>query len=148
MILFQLKVWRENSPAWLIEGFPEYIAQKVYQQKGWSYFDVFTRTTFNNIDSACKEDLKNEHGKYVLSYIGKRSRVSELMGKDRRLYAPAFYHCSCSLVKYLVEQKGFRPVLNSFSAAPYVQQELEKSITPPVDMLKKSWLEKLQNQQQ
>ncbi|HEX8355871.1 MAG TPA: hypothetical protein VF610_00580 [Segetibacter sp.] len=136
--------WRENMPHWLVEGLPEYIAREVYQQFGWAYFDL-SRKVIIDMDSACKEDLNNENGKYALSYIGKRGRLGDLATQgNREKYAFAFYHCSCSFTKYLVEQKGLTTVLNSFAASPYVQQAFEKSTNSSIEILKKSWLNKLQ----
>lgn len=138
--------WRENMPKWLVEGLPEHIARKVYQQFGWTYFDL-SKKTVNNMDSACKEDLKDENGKYALSYIGRKGMaIGNLATQENRKYVLAFYHCSCSFTKYLVEQKGLTPVLNSLSASPYVQQEFEKLANSSLDILKSSWLKKVQSQ--
>jgi len=136
--------WRENMPQWLVEGLPEYISREVYKQLGWTYFDL-SRKVIIDMDRACKDDLKEENGKYALSYIGKKGRMDNLATTDRLKYAFAFYHCSCSFTKYLVEQKGFAPLLHSLSASPYVQQEYEKSTHSSLDILKSSWLKKLQS---
>lgn len=141
-----IKEWKENMPQWLVEGLPEYVAREIYKQRSWSYYDIHRNKTHNNADSACKADLRNENGKSALTYIAKRGGMAELQGKDRRLYAPAFYHCSCSFVKYLSENKGIVPIINSFSASPYVQQELERSINSSLNIMKSAWLEKLQAQ--
>lgn len=135
--------WRENTPQWLDEGLPEYVSREVYQQLGWTYFDL-SRKTVINIDSACKEDLKNEARKYALSYIGKKGYMGNVATKENRKYVFAFYHCSCSFTKHLVGRIGLAPVLNSFSASPYVQQQFEKSTNSSFKVLKRSWLNKLQ----
>jgi hypothetical protein len=140
-----LTAWKQNTPKWLEHGLAQYITREVYQQLGWTYFDL-SRKTINNMDSACREDLKDEAGKYALSDIGKKGYLANIAARENRKYVFAYYHCSCSFTKYLVEQKGLTPILNSFSASPFVQQEFEKSTNSSLDILKSAWLVKLQSQ--
>jgi len=133
----------ENMPLWLAEGLPEYIAMQVSQQHHLPHFDPHSNGFYKDVDSLCKDDLRNEKGEYILSYIGRKGVMLELFGKDRRSYAPAFYHCSCSFVKYLVSQNGIEILLNSLSAYPRELEELEKLMTPSLEVMKKSWVEKL-----
>ncbi|HKH62912.1 MAG TPA: hypothetical protein VKA49_18855 [Flavitalea sp.] len=131
------------SHLWLAEGLPEYIAMQVSQAKKLPRFDPLANNFVDNIDSACKEGLKNEKKEYILSFIGKKGEMPELFGKERRLYAPTFYHCSCSFVKYLVEQQGIEPLLNSSSVYPKEDEALKKLIRPSLEVMKRSWLQKL-----
>ena len=137
--------WKQNKPKWLEHGLAEYISREVYQQLRWTYFDL-SKKPIKNIDSACKEDLKDEAGKYALSDIGRKGIVPNTAERQNRKYIFAYYHCSCSFTKYLVKQKGLSAVLNSFSASPYVQQEFEKSTHSSLDTLKSSWLMQLHRQ--
>ncbi len=68
--------------------------------------------------------------------------IPELFGDKRKDYAPAFYYCSCSFVKYIAEQKGLYVLLKSFSSYPHEHEVLEKLITPFAEV-KKAWVEKL-----
>ena len=140
------KEWAAYEPhLWLYEGLPDYISMKVSQQHNLPQFDVFANTTYGNADSLCKQDLCKERSAYILSFIGKKGTMPELYSKDRFTYAPTFYHCSCSFVKYLVEKQGIEPLLNSVSVYPREHEALEKLITPSLDVMKSSWMEKLKN---
>lgn len=135
-----LDVVAKNSPLWLSEGLPEYISQTVSQKNKLPFFDVQSKSFLTNVDSVCREDLKGKLADSVLSYIGKKGVLLALFGKERRLYAPAFYHCSCSFVKYLTEQYGIDPLVASLAAYPREMEELEKRIHSSLDDLKKAWL--------
>lgn len=139
------KQWVENMPLWLFEGLPDYISMVVSQKNNLPLFDVFTNTTVTNIDSVCKEDLKNVYADYILSFIGKKGTLPELYGKERRLFAPAFYHFSCSFVKYLAEHFGLDALLTSMSLFLKEQDELKNRISPSLEELKKSWVAKIKS---
>jgi len=133
----------ENMPLWLSEGLPEYIATKVSQQHNLPHFDPHSNDYYKNVDSLCNEDLKKEKGEYILSHIGKKGVMLELFGKDRRTFAPAFYHCSCSFVKYLAEQHGIKTLLTGLSAYPKEHEEIENSIPLSLEKSKALWIQKL-----
>lgn len=99
----------------------------------------------DNVDSICKEDLKNERRNYILSFIEKKGVMPELFNKERPIYAPAFYHCSCSFVKYLVEEKGIEVLLNSYTVFGREHEELEKLINLSLDSMKSSWILSMEN---
>lgn len=134
------EVWANNMPLWLSEGLPEYISMHVSQKLNLPQFDVFTNSLLTNIDSICREDLKGSKADSILSYIGKRGAMAALFGKERRFYAPTFYHCSCSFVKYLAAQIGIDPLVSSLAAYPREMEELEKRVSPSLEELKKLWL--------
>lgn len=134
------EVWAKNMPLWLSEGLPDYISMHVSQTLNLPEFDVFSNSMRTNVDSACREDLKGSKADTILSYIGKRGAMAELFGHSRRLYAPTFYHCSCSFVKYLAEQAGVHPLVASLAAYPGEMEELEKRMSLSMQELKKLWL--------
>lgn len=139
--------WDAHEPdVWLIEGLPSYIAIQVSQQNNLPIFDPLTNRNLRDIDSSCKESLRNERSEYILSFIGRNADMPELYGKDRKLYAPAFYNCSCSFVKYMVEQVGIEPLLKSISKRPREHEELQKLKTPSLEVMKKAWIRKLHNE--
>lgn len=133
-------VWAKNMPLWLSEGLPDYISMQVSQKLKLRWYDVFTNSLLTNIDSVCREDLKRSNADSILSFIGKRGAMTELFGKDRPRYAPTFYHCSCSFVKFLAEQVGVDPLIASYAAYPLEIEELEKRVSPSLDESKKLWL--------
>lgn len=135
--------WAKNMPLWLYEGLPEYISLEVARQKGLPHFDVHSNTNLGDIDSSCKEDFKNPTATYILSFVGKKGAMPELFGKDRRLYAPVFYHCSCSFVKYLSEFLGIEPLVSSLSSYPNEQEEVERRLGSTIDEIKKMWMAKI-----
>ncbi len=132
-----------NIPLWLSEGVPEYISLTVSQKYKLPLFDVQTKSFLTNKDSVCKEDLKGKLADSILSYIGKKGVLIPLFGKERKLYAPTFYHCSCSFVKYLAQQYGIDPLVVSLAAYPREIEELGKRIQSSLDDLKKAWLTKI-----
>ena len=137
-------VWAKNMPLWLAEGLPDYISMQVSEQYNLPIFDVFTNSFLTNVDSVCKEDLKERRSDSILSFIGNKGAMSGLFGKERRLYAPTFYHCSCSFVKYLAEQFGADPLIESLSAYPNEMEQLEKGISTSIQELKNRWLAKIE----
>jgi hypothetical protein len=138
-----LEVAVKNTPLWLSEGLPEYISQTVSHKYKLPFFDVQSKSFLTNVDSICREDLKGKLADSVLAFIGKKGALIELFGKDRRLYAPTFYHCSCSFVKYLAERNGIDPLIESLAAYPREMEELEKRIHSSLEYLKKDWLIKI-----
>ncbi len=138
-----LEVVAKNFPLWLSEGLPEYISLTASQKYKLPMFDVHTKSFLTNIDSICREDLKGVLADTVLPFIGKKGVLIALFGKDRRLYAPTFYHCSCSFVKYLVEQYGIDPLVASLAAYPREMEELEKRTHSSLYKLKEAWLIKI-----
>jgi hypothetical protein len=137
------EVWANNMPLWLSEGLPDYITLRVSQDYNLPQYDVFTNSFQTNVDSACKEDLKGVRADSILSYIGKKGAMEALFGNDRRLYAPTFYHCSCSFVKYLAEEVQVDKLIASLAAYPKEMEKLEASAVPSVAALKKRWLIKI-----
>jgi hypothetical protein len=137
------EAWAKNMPVWLSEGLPDYISMQVSDKNKLSRFDVFSNSVLTNVDSVCNIDLKGSKGDYILSYIGRAGAPSELSGSERRFYAPTFYHCSCSFVKYLSERFGIDPLIKSHAAFPRELEELQKRLTIPLEQLKNEWLTRI-----
>ncbi|MFT4018473.1 MAG: hypothetical protein QM668_16025 [Agriterribacter sp.] len=133
-------IWLRNMPLWLSEGLPDYISLLVSQQQQLPLFDVFANTLIVDPDSICKNDLKGDKADSILTFIGTKGVMPQLLGKQRRLYAPAFYHCSCSFVKFLSEKIGLDALVASIAAYPEEMKTLEKKLSRPIDTLKKQWL--------
>lgn len=139
------KQWSENMPLWLAEGLPEYISIQASQKVGLLLFDVFSNSYYTNADSICKEDLKGAKADHILSFVGKKGVMPELFGSDRRLYAPTFYHCSCSFVKYIADSYGIEPLLMSLSSFSKEHEILEEKTSQSIENLKSEWLKKIIN---
>lgn len=137
------KEWTENMPLWLAEGLPDYISLEVSTKNKLPMFDVFSRSFQVNPDSTCRSDLNGNKADSILRFIGTKGVMPELSGKDRQLYAPTFYHCSCSFVKYIAERVGIDPLLNAIAAYPNEIETLEKQAGVPMAELKKHWLNKI-----
>jgi hypothetical protein len=139
------EVWASNIPLWLSEGLPDYISMQVSQNLKLPLYNVFSNSflTLNNIDSICKKDLEGSKADSILFFIGRKGALTALFGKERRLYAPTFYHCSCSFVKYLAESVGLDPLVASLAAYPKEMEELEKWLSMPIGKLKEKWLIKI-----
>lgn len=134
------EIWVKNMPLWLSEGLPDYISMQVSQKLKLRQFDVFTNSLRINVDNVCREDLKGSKADSILSFIGRKGVLTALSGKERQLYAPTFYHCSCSFVKFLAEKIGVDALIASLAAYPSEIEELEKRVSPTLDDLKKLWL--------
>ena len=138
------KEYAEYEPhVWLHEGLADYVAIQVSQQYDLPRFDPLANAIAGNVDSLCKTDLIRERRAYILSFVGRKGIMPELFSPERMSYAPAFYHCSCSFVKYLIKQQGLEPLLNSISASPREHEALLKLIRPSIDVLKSTWMKEL-----
>jgi len=135
--------WSKNMPLWLFEGLPDYISQKVSQLENLPRFDVFSKSNSFNVDSLFTSDIKSEKGVYILSFIGTKGVMPELSSKDRSLYAPAFYHGSCSFVQYIATHYDFKIFLDAISSFGEEHAIIEKRTGKPLAILKKEWLSKL-----
>lgn len=134
----------KEMPLWLFEGLPDYIAITVSKKENLPWFDVFSNSSRNNIDSLFKEDLKSERAAYILSFIGKKGVIPELSSEKRMLYAPCFYHGSCSFVQYLAERYSITILLDAVSSFRKEQEKIEASTGKSIDDLKKEWLHSLE----
>jgi len=129
-----------NLPLWLSEGLAEYISIQVSLQYDLARFDVMNNSYETNADSLFRNDLKSEKGSYILSFIGKKGVMPELSSKDRRLYAPAFYHGSCSFIHYIAKHYGLDTLLAGISSFRKEHETIEKFTGKEIQTLKNLWL--------
>jgi hypothetical protein len=132
----------KNRPLWLFEGLADYISLKVSRLENLPWFDVFSNSCQTNVDSLFIEDIRSEKGLYTLSFIGARGIMPELFSTDRALYAPAFYHGSCSFVQYIADNYGIKILLMGISSFGKEQETIEKLTGKSLESLKKIWLDK------
>lgn len=133
----------EKFPLWLYEGLPDYISLKVSIKEKLSYFDVFSNSDKYNIDSLFINDIITAKAHYIISFIGSKGVMPELFSNDRVQYAPAFYHGSCSFVKYIAEKYGLNILLSGISTFAQEQETIEKLVGEPIEIIKKEWCDKL-----
>ena len=133
-------------PLWLAEGLPDYISLEVSKKNKLRLFDMFTGSYQTNPDSACSSDLNGSKADSILHFIGGKGVIPGLSGKNRILYAPTFYHCSCSFVKYIAEKVGIDPLVTAIADYPNEIVTLEKQVGIPMSILKKQWLSKISSQ--
>jgi hypothetical protein len=130
-------------PLWLTEGLADYISIKVSALNGLAVFDVFSNSSHINPDSLFLKDLKSERGDYIISHIGRKGVMPELFSNSRRLYAPTFYHGSCSFVKYIDDHYGLDVLLSAISSFGEEQETIEKLTGKSLELLRKMWLDDL-----
>jgi hypothetical protein len=130
-------------PLWLTEGLADYISIKASALKRLAVFDVFSNSFGINPDSLFLKDLKSERGDYIISHIGKKGIMPELFSNERRLYAPTFYHGSCSFVKYIADHYGLTVLLSAISAFGKEQETIERLTGKSLEWLREAWLTNL-----
>jgi hypothetical protein len=137
------KEQNEKIPLWLYEGLPDYISLQVSILEKIPKFDVFSNSASTDFDSLFVKDMSSEKGRYILSFIGTKGIMPELSSNDRAMYAPAFYHGSCSFAKYIAENYGIEIMLSGISSFGEEHETIEKLAGKPLEILKKEWLGKL-----
>jgi hypothetical protein len=132
-----------NMPLWLYEGLLDYISEQISKAYNLPRFDVFSNTYLLNTDSLFLEDMKAQKDSHIISYIGSKGVLPELSSNDRMRYAPAFFHGSCSFVKYIVDNYGIEVLFSAISSFENEHQTIENLCGRSLAILKKDWLEKI-----
>jgi len=135
--------YNKNAPKWLFEGLADYLSQEVSHIRKLTFYDVFSGTTNPNTDSLFIKDMKSTTGQYILAFIGAKGVMPELYSVNRRFFAPAFYHGSCSFVKFIAEHYGLALLLKANSAFTREQETIEHATGRSLPDLKHEWLKKI-----
>ena len=136
----------EHWPLWLFEGLPDYLAQAVAAQEHVHEGDVFNIGGLAVVDSVCAARAStNPRRDELLRVVGADGRVEALFTTDRAIVAPAFYACSQSMTKSLVERIGVTQVVALFPAIKTGswQEQLGRVAGMPLPELRRRWLAKL-----
>lgn len=133
----------KRIPLWLTEGLADYISLEVSLKNGWPRYDVMSRSFATNVDSLFRQEVKSEQGRKVLNYIGSGGAMPELFSDERPLYAPCFYHGSCSFVKYLADHFGLDVLLTGIASFAHEQTAIEQQTGKSLSELKQLWLNSL-----
>lgn len=133
----------KNITQWLYEGIADYISQQVSSLNNLPVYDVFSGVINPDSDSLFVENMKTANSQYILSFIGIKGVMPELSSANRRLYAPGFYHGSCSFVKFIADRYGVELLLKAISTYNKEQETIERTTGLSMKELKKEWLRKL-----
>jgi hypothetical protein len=137
------KYFYTKYPIWIYEGLPEYMSLKVSIMENIPRFDPLLKGFQTNVDSLFLSELNGEKGQYILPFIGAGGVMPQLFSKDRPLYAPTFYHGSCSFIKYISDNYGLEILLNSISSYRQEQEVIENLTGKSLEEMKSDWLKKI-----
>lgn len=134
---------RSARAHWLIEGFPDYMAQETAAALSFTEGDVFEMGGLLGVDSTCAAYLADPANERVKTAIGSPGEVSELYTENRETIAPAFYTCAYSFTKYLVAATSPRFVASLFPimAQGKVEDRIAEQTGQTVAMLRAAWLD-------
>jgi hypothetical protein len=132
-----------KMPMWLTEGMAEFLAMKISYDYQIPKFDIFDSGGYSKVDSVCNIIAKQGNGPHILKYIGEPGIMIKLFTKKRASYAPTFYNCSCSFIKYLVETYGLLKVLNAYTNYKKEIRTIEEFTSKTMKELREDWLEKI-----
>lgn len=142
--------WNESSkvklffsmPIWFTEGLAEYLAVKIEQVKSIKKFDLMKFGGYQKVDSSCYQEITLNSN--LLSDIGESGIPTKLL-TDRKEYAPPFYTCSCSFVKFLTETYGLDKMLKANSEFQNEQATIELLTGKKMPALKAEWISYLKS---
>jgi len=105
-------------PLWLIEGFPDFVAQAVAKALGITEGDIFRVGSSAAVDSTCAARLGSARREEILPYIGAAGRPEALFTSGRQEVAPIFYACAYSFTRFLVQQTDAPFIASLFPDIP------------------------------
>jgi len=136
----------ERWPLWLTEGLPDYLAQTVAAEEHLHEGDVFTIGGLAAVDSVCaaRASAHPRHAEW-LATIGATGEPRTLFTSERATLAPAFYACSQSMTKFLVDRIGVTRTVALFPAlkAGTWEQDIARAAGMPLAELRRRWLQQL-----
>lgn len=99
--------------AWLTEGIAAYVAKSVSAERGMPEGDAMDIGEIAELDAKCATGLSSEQGPRILPFIGSPANLQALYALEPALQVrQAFYGCSVSFTKYLVQQFGIERVID------------------------------------
>jgi hypothetical protein len=98
-----------QTPLWLFEGLPDYLANTTAPSVGLHEGDVFEVGGLAAADSACAARVRaSPRGPEVIEAVGRGQRPALLFTTERQQIAPIFYACGQALTRHVVERIGVR----------------------------------------
>ena len=99
--------------AWLSEGIAAYVAKSVSAETGMPEGDALDIGEIAELDAKCAAGLASEQGPRILPFIGSPADLQALYAMEPAAQVrQAFYGCSASFTKYLVQQFGIERVVD------------------------------------
>lgn len=126
-----------SMPIWFTEGMAEYLAVKIEAAKSIKKFDLMRFGGYQKVDSSCYEAISLNSG--LISHIGESGIPVKLM-TDRKNYAPPFYTCSCSFVKFLAETYGLDKMLKANAEFQNEEATIELLTGKQMMTLREEWI--------
>ncbi len=130
-------------PLWLTEGLPDYADMKIVHQENFSRFDLWKDGGLLKTDSSCRGKLLGEHGEYILKFVGSPGTPPELFGEHRGQYAPAFYNCASSFVKFISDQYGVGVLVEAIAEFKNEHHVIEQRTGKSIEQIKQEWIDKV-----
>ncbi len=143
----QAEAWFQATPYWLIEGFPDLLAQQAAAAAGTTEGDVFRIGTLRQTDSTCAARLAASPNRAdLLRTIGGKGAVDALFTTDRAKVAPACDACARSMAMFVVETIGMERTVALFPAIKRGEweRELERAAGMSPAALSAAWRKKLE----
>lgn len=142
--------WNERSsvnnyftmPIWFTEGMAEYLAVKIEAVDSIRKFDLMKFGGYKKVDSSCYQAIKINPS--LTSHIGDAGIPTKLL-TDRKEYAPPFYTCSCSFVKFLAENYGLDKMLAADAEFEKEEETIELLTEKKLTTLKEEWISYLES---
>ncbi len=129
--------------AWLSEGLADYVAKAVSAASGIPEGDVFELGNVQDLDAKCVASLSSPQGTQVLSFIGAPGNLSALYAMEPALQVrQAFYGCSASFTKYLVDRLGIDRVVDLLPEND-PHKKLEQLAGVKMAALRSAWMTKI-----
>ena len=129
----------DDERGWLIEGIATYVGESVAKTANIPEGDPMDVGSIDQFDGRCATALATPVAAEVLPFIGVTGAPDALGSWQRRAeVGPAFYGCSASFNKYLVERVGLDAVIGLMIAEDS-QAQLEKLAGRNIDALRADW---------
>lgn len=130
-------------PLWLTEGLPDYVDMKIAYERKFHRFDLWKDGGLLKTDSSCRSKLSGAQGAYILKFVGSPGTPPELFGEHRSQYAPTFYNCSSSFVKFIADQYGLEVLVEGIADFQKEHQVIEKLTGKTMGQIKQAWSDKV-----
>ena len=107
-----------RRPLWLTEGMADYFSRLVSADVGTPEETGPFGVSLADADALCAERARTPDGATMIPYIGSNEQPGVLFTTDRIRFAPTFYTCSLSFVRYLSSHVGLDVLVDLFAHEP------------------------------
>jgi hypothetical protein len=128
-----------EGSVWLGEGLPTYVGYSAAKLSGVIEGDPIGSGDLEHVDAVCAQSLPTPVGAEILPYIGVEGAPAALSSRERRAaVAPAFYACSTSFARFLIEAIGIEAVVDALWEL-HSEPAIEKAAGKSMDALRADW---------